>query len=85
MDEADAMFRTAGRTQVFEQALQQLLNLGPSMTVMISASKFNYNHIICADLIINKDRPNTELAIFLYSPCPIHVGAGSEPWQRRRH
>ena len=51
MDEADAMFRTAGRTQVFEQALQQLLNLGPSMTVMISASKFNYNHIICADLI----------------------------------
>ena len=31
VDEADAMFRSADRHQIFEQALQQLLDLGPSM------------------------------------------------------
>ena len=31
VDEADAMFRTRDRCQVFEQALQQLLDLKPSM------------------------------------------------------
>lgn len=31
VDEADAMFRTKNGNQVFEQALQQLLNLGPCM------------------------------------------------------
>lgn len=31
VDEADAMYRTSDRHQVFEQALQQLMNLNPSM------------------------------------------------------
>ena len=31
VDEADAMFRTRDRHQVFERALQQLLDLNPSM------------------------------------------------------
>ena len=31
VDEADSMFRTKDAHQVFEQALQQLLNLGPCM------------------------------------------------------
>ena len=31
VDEADAMFRTYDRHQVFEQALEQLMDLGPAM------------------------------------------------------
>ena len=41
VDEADAMFRTADRRQVFEEAFEQLRRLGPSMTAMISASKLD--------------------------------------------
>ena len=41
VDEADAMFRTVDRRQVFEEAFEQLRRLGPSMTAMISASKLD--------------------------------------------
>ncbi len=40
VDEADAMSRTEDREQVFEQALDELMDLNPSMTMKISATIF---------------------------------------------
>jgi len=38
VDEADAMYRTTTRHQLFEQALEQLMDMHPSMVTMISAT-----------------------------------------------
>ena len=42
IDEADAMFRTEGRSQHFEQALVRLEHMNPSMTVYISATPVSF-------------------------------------------
>lgn len=42
VDEADSMFRTKDGHQVFEQALQQLLNLGPCMVSVLVLACFRF-------------------------------------------
>jgi hypothetical protein len=46
VDEADDMFRTDDRHQVFEQALQELLCLNPSMASENFQYDFHVHHML---------------------------------------
>ena len=51
VDEADAMFRTYDRHQVFEQALEQLMDLGPAMVSRTNMCIFFYL-VICGQFVL---------------------------------
>ncbi|KAL7545564.1 hypothetical protein ACHAWF_008915 [Thalassiosira exigua] len=70
VDEADAMFRTVDKHQVFEKALQQLLGLNPSMTVMISATPVPF----MLDLINEMDKSADNIEFFNLEPQDEYVG-----------
>jgi len=70
VDEADAMFRTSDRHQVFEQALQQLLDLNPSMTVLISATPVPF----MLELVDSLDSSEEDIEFFNLDPNYNYVG-----------
>ncbi|KAL7540610.1 hypothetical protein ACHAXR_010249 [Thalassiosira sp. AJA248-18] len=70
VDEADAMFRTKDKHQVFEQALQQLIDLKPSMTVMISATPVPF----MLELVHGMDSSAENIQFFNLEPQDDYVG-----------
>eukprot|EP00984_Skeletonema_dohrnii_P012751 scaffold5206_cov78-Skeletonema_dohrnii-CCMP3373.AAC.4 len=70
VDEADAMFRTEDRRQVFEQALEELRATNPTMTVMISATPVPFMLEIAA-----KEETNGEDIEFInFAPNSNYLG-----------
>ena len=72
IDEADAMFRTTGKIQKFEQALLTLRQMNPSMTMYVSATPVPF----MLKLASKKDDTSNEVNIdfFCLEPGPDYVG-----------